>query len=151
MQFVFDRIREIMRGKELGKRVMLWGNGHQKREPMLVDDFVRILWELRLKFDNEIFKLGAGEDFSVRTFVEKICRIVGYPPKNISNDTSRHVDAASKCLNAAKMKAALPAHKLQPLDLGLKRIIQWFYQSGAYPSLTITDGGARRESSSCFD
>lgn len=132
MHFIFDLIRKIIRGKEFGEPVTLWGDGHQKRELVLVDDFVRILWELTQKFDNEIFNIGAGEEYSIRTFAEKISAIVGYPVENIEYDTSRYVGAKSKCLNVEKIRAALPNYSLQPFEAGLKKTIDWFYETGAY-------------------
>ena len=112
--------------------MVLWGDGYQKRELVLVDDFVQILWQLAEKFDNEIFNIGAGEEYSIRTFAESICNAVGYPAENIQYDTSRYVGAKSKCLNVEKIKAAIPDYSLQPLDVGLKKTIEWFYETGAF-------------------
>ena len=108
------------------------GDGHQKRELVLVDDFVRILWQLAQKFDNEIFNIGAGEEYSIRTFADSICKTVGYAPQQIEYDTSRYVGAKSKCLNVGKIKNALGEYTLQPLDIGLKKTIEWFYDAKAY-------------------
>jgi GDP-L-fucose synthase len=132
MHFIFDLIRKIIRGKEFGEPVVLWGDGYQKRELVLVDDFVRILWQLTEKFDNEIFNIGAGEEHSIRTFAENICKVVGYPLENIQYDTSRYVGARSKCLNVEKIREAISDFSLQPLDVGLKKTIEWFYQAKAY-------------------
>lgn len=132
MHFIFDLIRKIIRGKEYGEPVVLWGDGYQKRELVLVDDFVRILWQLAENFDNEIFNIGAGEEYSIRTFAESICKVVGYPADNIQYDTSRYVGAKSKCLNVEKIKRAIPDYSLQPLDMGLKKTTGWFYEAKAY-------------------
>ncbi len=132
MHFIFDLIRKIIRGKEYGEPVVLWGDGHQKRELVLVDDFVRILWELMQRFDNEIFNIGAGEEHSIRSFAECICNEVNYPTEKIEYDISRYVGAKSKCLNVEKIRDALPQYNLQSLDYGLKRTVQWFYDSKAY-------------------
>jgi GDP-L-fucose synthase len=132
MHFIFDLIRKIIRGKEYGEPVVLWGDGYQKRELVLVDDFVHILCELSVQFDNEIFNIGAGEEYTIRTFAESICKVVGYPVDNIQYDTSRYVGAKSKCLNVDKIKAALPDYSLQSLDVGLKKTIEWFYEAKAY-------------------
>ncbi|MHB8727675.1 MAG: NAD-dependent epimerase/dehydratase family protein [Sulfuricaulis sp.] len=132
MHFIFDLIRKIIRGKEFGESVVLWGDGYQKREVVLVDDFVRVLWALTQRFDNEIFNIGAGEEYTIRTFAENICKIVGYPVERIAYDTSRYVGAKSKCLNVEKIKAALPDYTLQPLEFGLKRTIAWFYETSAF-------------------
>jgi GDP-L-fucose synthase len=134
MHFIFDLVAKIIRGKEFGERIVLWGDGYQKREIVLVDDFVRALWELTQRFDNDIFNIGAGEEFSIRTFAERICELVGYPSEKIEYDTSRYVGAKSKCLNVEKIAAALPNYRLTPLDEGLRKTIAWFYDSGAYRS-----------------
>src|SRR5437879_13643282 len=96
MHFIFDLIRKIIRGKEFGEPVVLWGDGHQKREVVLVDDFVRVLWQLTERFDNEVFNIGAGQEHSIRTFAASICRIVGYPAEKIVYDSTRYVGATSK-------------------------------------------------------
>lgn len=132
MHFIFDLIRKIIRGKEYGERVVLWGDGNQRREIVLVDDFVRFLCALALAYDNELFNIGAGEEHSIRTFAEKICGIVGYPAERIEYDTSRYVGAKSKCLNVDKVRAALPDYRLTPLDDGLRATIAQFYSAKAY-------------------
>ena len=132
MHFIFDLIRKIIRGKEYGEPVVLWGDGHQKRELVLVDDFVKILWELTKNFDNDIFNIGAGEEYSIRTFAETICNEVGYPISQVEYDTTRYVGAKSKCLNIEKITKALPDLALQPLKVGLDETIKWFYRAKAY-------------------
>src|SRR2546427_2891100 len=46
MHFVFDLIRKILRGQKLGEEVVLWGDGHQRRELVYLDDFVQALLRL---------------------------------------------------------------------------------------------------------
>lgn len=132
MHFIFDLIRKILRGKEFGEPVVLWGDGLQTRELVHVDDFVRILWELAQRFDNDIFNVGAGEELSIRTFAELICEIAGYSAERIEYDTSRYVGARSKCLNVEKVKTMLKSYELVPLRSGLEETVAWFYRSGAY-------------------
>jgi len=137
MHFIFDLIRKIIRGKEFGEPVVLWGNGEQKREVVLVDDFVKILWELTGQFDNELFNIGAGEEHSIRTFAELICEIVGFSAGSIDYDETRYVGATSKCLDVEKVRAALGSLRLTALREGLVRTIDWFYSSGAYRGVTV--------------
>lgn len=132
MHFIFDLIRKIIRGKEYGEGVSLWGDGHQRRELVLVSDFVNILWRLTEKYENDIFNIGAGEEYSIREFAAKICRIVGYPASEISYDTSRYTGAQSKCLSIEKIREILPDYPLTDLDEGLREVIKWFYKSKAY-------------------
>jgi GDP-L-fucose synthase len=132
MHFIFDLIRKIIRGKELGEPVVLWGDGHQRREVILVDDFVRALYRLTETVDNDIFNIGAGEEFPIRTFARMICEAVSYPAERIEYDTSRYVGATSKCLSVAKIKLVLPEYSVTPLAEGLRHTIAWFYDSKAY-------------------
>jgi GDP-L-fucose synthase len=132
MHFIFDLIRKIIRGKELGEPVELWGDGHQKREVVLIDDFVQALLALVERVDNDLVNIGAGEEHSIRTFASHICRIVGYPAETIRYDTSRYVGATSKCLSIAKLRGLLPDYRVTPMEDGLRSTIAWFYDSKAY-------------------
>jgi len=132
MHFIFDLIRKIIRGKELGEPVTLWGDGHQRREIVFVDDFVRALLRLVERVNNDLVNIGAGEEHSIRAFASQICRVVGYPEDRIGYDASRYVGATSKCLNIAKLRRLLPEYSLVPLAEGLRSTIAWFYESKAY-------------------
>lgn len=132
MHFIFDLIKKIIRGKVYGEDVILWGDGNQRREIVLVDDFVRILWELAQIFENDIFNIGAGEDYSISMFAERISSYVGYPVAKIRYDRSRYVGARAKRLNIEKVRSAVPGYSLRSLDVGLKETIDWFYDVKAY-------------------
>lgn len=132
MHFIFDLIRKILRGKHFDEPVVLWGDGWQKREIVLVDDFINILLALVDRAENDIFNIGAGDEYSIRTFAQHICDIVDFPAERILYDTSRYVGATSKCLVINKVKATFPDYALTPLSDGLQRTIAWFYQTKAY-------------------
>lgn len=132
MHFIFDLIRKIIRGKEFGEPVVLWGDGHQRRELVHVDDYVRTLVLLIDRVDNELVNIGAGVDESIRGFAAAICAIVGYPAERIEYDTSRYVGATSKCLDVEKLRALCPEYTPRPLSEGLASTIAWFYESKAY-------------------
>lgn len=132
MHFIFDLIRKIIRGKEFGDPVVLWGDGHQQREIVFVDDFVRLLLALVERGENDLFNLGAGEQHSIRTFAALISELVGFPVDRIGYDRSRYVGATSKCLSIEKIRAVIPDYRLTPLREGLQRTIAWFYTSKAY-------------------
>ncbi|NML42707.1 NAD-dependent epimerase/dehydratase family protein [Ramlibacter sp. G-1-2-2] len=132
MHFIFDLVRKIIRGKELGDPVVLWGDGHQKREIVYVDDFVDAMLALVPGVDNELVNLGAGEETSIRSFVDAICEIVGYDPARVQYDTARYVGARSKCLDVAKAQRLVPGYLKTSLAEGLDRTIAWFFQEQAY-------------------
>jgi GDP-L-fucose synthase len=107
MHFIFDLIRKILRAKFYGEPVVLWGDGHQKRELVFVEDFVRILLTLSDSTENELINIGAGCEHTIREFAGIICDIVDYPADAIQYDTSQYVGAKSKCLDIRKLRNKL--------------------------------------------
>ena len=133
MHFIFDLIRKIIRGKELGEAVELWGNGHQKREVIHIDDFINALLTLNLTQENELINLGAGEEYSIRQFAHWISQEVGFDENQIIYDESKYVGAKSKCLNIDKAKFMLgDDYHLTDMSLGIKQVVQWFYDTKVY-------------------
>ncbi|MBM3229823.1 NAD-dependent epimerase/dehydratase family protein [Candidatus Parvarchaeota archaeon] len=126
MHFIFDLIRKILRGKLYGERVVLWGNGQQKRELVHVGDFVSLLITLSGTRENDVINIGAGEEYSIREFSQLICRRVGFDFGKIEFDTSKYVGAKSKCLRVEKLRRIVPGYKMMPLEEGLKGTIEWF-------------------------
>jgi GDP-L-fucose synthase len=126
MHFIFDLIRKILRGKVCGDPVILWGDGHQKREVVFIDDFVKVAIELGAVCDNEVVNVGAGEEFTIQHFAERISRMVGYDSRRIEFDAARYVGAKSKCLVIKKLQGLISDAALTPLDAGLERTIEWF-------------------------
>lgn len=126
MHFIFDLIRKILRGKLYGEQVVLWGDGEQCRELVLVEDFARIALQLANTADNELVNIGAGEEYSIRHFARLICERVGYDFSRIAFDTSRYVGARSKCLVVQKLRRLVGELSLTPLEQGLDITIDWF-------------------------
>lgn len=125
MHFIFDLIRKILRGKTHGDPVVLWGDGHQTREIVLIDDFIRAMLALADGQTNTIVNIGSGDTFSIRAFASRIARLVGYDEAAIRYDPARYVGATAKHLDPARMKAMLPGFRFTPLDEGLAATIDW--------------------------
>jgi len=45
---------------------------------------------------NDLFNIGAGEEFSIRQFAALICEYLGYDFKDIRFDESKYVRCSSK-------------------------------------------------------
>lgn len=132
MHFIFDLMRKIVHAQRTGDRVELWGDGHQRRELVHVDDFVRIAIELASTQSNELVNIGAGEEHSIRHFAHLICDQVGYDYRKVAYDTSKYVGARSKCLNVDKLRSLMPSLRLTPLEEGLASTVDW-YRSLSHP------------------
>ena len=126
MHFIFDLIRKILRGKLYGERVVLWGDGHQSREVVFVDDFVSIATSLSDTHENDLVNVGAGEQHTIREFAGLICDRVGYDVGAIEFDTTKYVGARSKCLDVTRLRRYIPGLQLTSLASGLDRTIAWF-------------------------
>jgi len=124
--FIFDLIRKILRGKLYGEPVILWGDGTQRRELMFLDDFVKIMLRLGADGNRDLVNIGAGEEFSIRQFAERICEKVGYDIRAVQFDTGRYVGAKSKCLAIGKLRRLIPDLALTPLETGLTKTIEWY-------------------------
>src|SRR5258708_2176811 len=118
--FIFDLIRKIMRGKLYDEPVTLWGDGYQRRELVLLRDFVQVTLRLAAEQQDELINLGAGVEHSIRHFAQLICDCVDYDFRRITFDTGRYVGARSKYLNTAKLKSFVPDLELTPLESGLR-------------------------------
>jgi GDP-L-fucose synthase len=131
MHFIFDLIRKILRGQSHGEPVVLWGDGHQRRELVHVEDFVSALLRLNPVCENDLVNIGAGEEYSIRHFAQLICEEVGYDFARIQFDTTRYVGAKSKCLSVARLRRLLPDFQPTPLRDGLRETIRWFREHAA--------------------
>lgn len=132
MHFIFDLIRKIIRGKEFGDPVILWGDGNQKRELVFLKDFVQLVYQLAGCHENDIINIGAGEEYSIRHFAQLLCEIIGFSKENIKYDTRRYVGATSKCLSVKKLRSLFPETELTPLKNGLDQTVKWFYEKKAF-------------------
>jgi len=126
MHFVFDLIRKTLRGKYLNDKVTLWGDGHQRRELVYVDDFITIMLNLIQSQSNTIVNIGAGKDYSIREFAKKITDTVGYNFDEIEFDTSKYVGAKSKILINDKLNTLIPNYNFLSLEEGLLQTVKWF-------------------------
>ena len=126
LHFIFDLIRKILQAKYHEDKVELWGDGHQKRELVYIDDFVNTMLNLSENVSNDIINIGAGSEYSIREFAKNICDIVDYDFEKVTYDTSKYVGAKSKCLDITKLRECIPNYKTTPLRNGLKRSIDWF-------------------------
>jgi GDP-L-fucose synthase len=93
---------------------------------MFLDDFVKIMLQLSADDKRDIVNIGAGEEFSIRQFAERICNKVGYDFRAVQFDTARYVGARSKCLETRKLRTLIPDLTLTPLEAGLTQTIEWY-------------------------
>lgn len=129
LHFIFDLIRKVLEFKHFKKEIVLWGDGHQRREVVYMDDFLDALLALNGLLENDLINIGAGHDHSIREFAEMICEIAGVDPAAVKYDTSKYVGAKSKILLNDKIDKLLPNRKRTPLKEGLEKTIAWMEEN----------------------
>ena len=127
--FIFDLIKKIIDYKENKKKVVLWGDGYQRRELVYAEDFVDILLLLDKVAVNEVYNIGAGRDYSIRDFVFMICEILNVDATEIQYDESRYVGAKAKFLDNSKLNSSISEYKQKPLKDVLELTINWMYEA----------------------
>ncbi len=132
MHFIFDLIRKILQAKNSGEKVVLWGNGFQKREIVYIDDFINDFNKLDEVVSNDLINIGANEEHSIRDFAKLICKIVDYDESLIVYDEEKYVGAQSKFLSTKKEKNILGNLERIDLEEGLKKTIDWFEKNISY-------------------
>lgn len=125
--FIFDLTRKIIRGKEHGEPVVLWGDGSQVRELIYVDDAVRLIDRATEDVPNDILNLGSGQGHTIREYAETICALVGYDPAAIRYDLDAYVGVAKKVFVTDKIRRLFPDFAFTPMREGVRAVVEDYY------------------------
>ncbi len=123
--FIFDIMHKLIRAKFRDEPAVLWGDGHQKRELIFVEDFVRLLLRLNQTCSNELVNIGTGRQYSIRHYAGLICEYLDYDINKIRFDASAYVGARSKCLSVKKLRRLIKDASFMSLEAGLKITLDW--------------------------
>ena len=122
--FIFDLVRKIQSAAVNDTDVVLWGDGHQKRELIHIDDFIKLAIST-LPIDGEVINIGRGREYTIREYAGIICDIVDYDRSKIMYDESKYVGVRSKRLDISKIQKIYPKFMYTPLEEGLKQLVNW--------------------------
>ena len=125
--FIFDFIRNCYNAKHSGDKFVIWGDGEQRRELVYIQDAIGIMLGL-LDKKNQIFNIGAGADYSINEFAEKICSCYGYDYGLVEHDLTKYVGVREKKLNTEKVLNFLNGQDVprKSIALGLEESIDYF-------------------------
>ena len=128
-------IRKFDEARDAGhSEVLIWGSGSPRREFLYVDDLAEAVVHLMESVDaNDIYSrgithlnIGTGTDVSIAELAELVKRTVGFDGA-ISFDLSKPDGTPQKLLEVSRM-TALGWEATTPLEVGLKRIYDWYLQ-----------------------
>jgi UDP-glucose 4-epimerase len=104
--------------------VMVWGDGVNKKDYILIDDFIDILIKLLDKeVFNEIINIGSGQLHSVNEILERIKSFeTGLDWQYVDR---KEFDNINFQLNTAKLKNYIGDYDFTSLNSGIERTIDW--------------------------
>ena len=121
--------RKVIEAIETGnKDITIWGNGHQTRSFMYIDDCVQGIDKI-MHSDELIatpINLGSSEMVSINTLLTKIERIAGVK-MNRKYDLNAPQGVAGRNSDNTLIKKVLKWERNTPLDKGLKETFRWIY------------------------
>jgi len=128
--FIFDFIRNCYNAKHKGEVWRLWGDGEQRRELIYVEDAVNAMLDL-LSYENKVFNLGSGQDYTINEFAEKVCKIYEYDFNSLEHDMTKYVGVREKKIDTGKVLKFLGQETFLQTSLedGLKNSIEYFKEN----------------------
>jgi len=109
------------------KAVIVWGDGHQTRELIFVEDQIVGLL-MMADCDEPIINIGTGVETSIRNLAETIKRLSGFEGE-IVYDVNQFVGVRHKVLDisrAKKLYGWTTENKMHSLEEGIKKTIKWY-------------------------
>ncbi|NOT39086.1 MAG: NAD-dependent epimerase/dehydratase family protein [Alphaproteobacteria bacterium] len=126
-------IPEIIRQLSYGGQLEL-GNTSAERDFTYVDDTARALIALMESdvADGDVVNVGSGEAHSVASLVTRLARIMEVSNVEVERDPTRlrRHDISRFCADSGKLRRATGWEPLVPIDVGLRRTVDWFRQNG---------------------
>lgn len=113
----------------------VWGTGSPKREFMHVDDLADACVFLMKNYsDKEHINVGTGEDVSIKTLAELICRTVDLKSP-LQFDSDKPDGTPRKLLDVSRLHGLGWQHQID-LETGLKSTYKWFCANHATARLS---------------
>lgn len=127
MHFIYDVARKILEARRTGRPAVLWGDGHQRREVLAVDDFTAALLQLVRDGDHwgTLVNVAAGEDHTIREYAATVCSLVGLPESLVTYDTTRYVGAKAKRLDVTRLSTML-TWRPRPMSECVRQVLHAF-------------------------
>lgn len=124
--FIFDIIKKIINSKNNNTTAELWGDGYQKRELVYIDDAINIIMNT-LHLENETINIGSGNDYTIREYVDIVCKILDYSPNKVTYNINKFVGVRRKILDISKLLSKLPKNfKFSSVNFGIKNTINYY-------------------------
>jgi UDP-glucose 4-epimerase len=108
-----------------GERPVVFGDGSQTRDFVYVEDVVDAFWRAAEAGDGLLLNIGSGRETSVIDLYDHLARITDFG-KRPRFEAPRPGDLARSVVNPAKAKSALGWEAWTPLEIGLRKTVEWY-------------------------
>ena len=114
-----------------GEAPVLSGDGSQTRDFIFVKDTVEAIMKLSAcsGLQGQVLNLGSGEETSIRTIVETLCRIMNFTG-DIKFEGERKADVMRHCADIKRAKALVGEVATTSLENGLAQTVEWYLSKG---------------------
>ncbi len=108
----------------------IWGDGQQDRNFTYVGDIVDGMMHAAVKIDDASpINIGTAEHIKIIDMVQKIFAMTGYQPDELFFDLSKPVGVYSRAADLTETRARLNWEPQTRFDDGLRRTIDWYYET----------------------
>jgi GDP-L-fucose synthase len=110
--------------------LVIWGDGTATRDLLYVEDCARGLISAMDTSTacGEVINLSSGEELTIRSLAEAICRHTGYTGR-LTWDHTKPQGAPRRALDPAKARKLLNFTQVVSFDEGLRRTTDWFIRT----------------------
>lgn len=128
-----------------GKPMIVFGEGTQTRDFTYVSDTARGIVQAGCCDDavGETVNLGQGQEIAINQLAEKVGQVVGLKDRRIVHDDARPGDVLRLCADTSKARGLFGYTPLVDLEEGLRRLRDWYLQTGATPEELLSQERVR--------
>tara|TARA_B100001059_G_C17802751_1_gene567216 strand:+ start:574 stop:1509 length:936 start_codon:yes stop_codon:yes gene_type:complete len=126
VQFIYDLIHKILDGKYKQKKVILWGDGKQKRELIYINDLIKIILKLHNKIENLTINVSPDKSLNISDYAKIICKELDFNFKKITYDKSKFVGTKNRSIKNQKLLNYINDIKFTNVEDGIINTINWY-------------------------
>jgi len=134
-----------------GQTVPLYGDGHQMRDWLYVEDFCRAIWLVFTKGKcGHIYNAGAGNHISNRDITKKIVSLLGAEEKLIKNVADRPGHDFCYAVNWEKIRT-LGWEPQADFEKALTETVNWYRENQAWVATVLAGAEENAKDNTFFD
>ena len=115
----------FVRSMVTGRRPTIFGDGQATRDYVYVEDVVDGMIRAAYHGGGKVYNLGTGGEVSVRDLYDVVARVAGYRDEPKSGPP-RSGEIVRSALDASAAKRHLEWEAWTPLEVGIRRTVDWY-------------------------